>query len=492
MPRKSSPAFESIADLYGDVVQDAPSVLYVDNAPPSAAAGPPRDSDLALDPETLSARRRRPPPGRVRDAAVEFRDDNGLISGIVLLHGLLTVVTLGLWRFWMKSNTRAAIWSHTTLEDEPLEWLGKGAELFVGFLFAVVFLAAMLAAANLAIAFLGVSWAVDFETMMLVQALVTLVVGIEPLRQYARYRVRRYRLSRTRWKGIRFGMDGSGLSVVRLWAMWTPFVLLSGFLLFPVWRWARERHLARRMRWGDARFRLVQGPGPLILPWLCFWSGCAFLVALALSPQLRALLGPFDPVVIWQRGLFGSIAMLMTTVFVLWLLWTAYRAAELRTFLGGLEVGGARLRSSLSMMHLVDAYFMVGKRNIWPGLAVYVLIALVTAIPFYGAFSVEMADPRAESLIEGLQYAEGTLFEGFATWRAQSLVIMAMILNYALAAVFQMWLWIYVYGKRVHEHICDTLQVEGLHHLDAVRQGARDRQTQAEGFADALDLGAAA
>jgi len=484
MPRKSSAALESIADLYGDVVQDAPSVLYQDDSPP-----PPRE---ALEPAAVSSEARARPMGRSRDGEVEFRDDNGLISGIVLLHGLITVATLGLWRFWMKSNTRAAMWSHTTLEDEPLEWLGKGSELLIGFLIAIVFIAATLASANLAIAFLGVSWAVDFETMMLVQMLITVGVALEPLRQYAKYRVRRYRLSRTRWKGIRFGMDGSGLSVVLLWAAWTPFVLATGFLLFPLWRWSRERHLARRMRWGDARFKLAKGPGALIVPWLFFWAGGVFLVSLAASPQLRALLGPFDPVVIWQRGLFGSVAMLMTTGFVMWLLWTGYRAAELRTFIGGLEVGGARLRSSLSAMHLVDAYFMVAKRNIWPGLLVYVLIAIVTAIPFYGAFSVEMADPRAESLIEGLQYAEGTLFEGFATWRAQSLIIMAMILNYALAAVFQMWLWIYVYGKRVHEHICDTLQIEGLHHLDAVRQSARDRERQAEGFADALDLGAAA
>ncbi|MEO1689710.1 MAG: hypothetical protein AAFU61_17595, partial [Pseudomonadota bacterium] len=72
------------------------------------------------------------------------------------------------------------------------------------------------------------------------------------------------------------------------------------------------------------------------------------------------------------------------------------------------------------------------------------------------------------------------------------LVIMALLLNYALAAVFQMWLWIYVYGKRVHEHICDTLTIEGLERLDDVHQGARDRAVQAEGFADALDMGAAA
>ena len=285
-----------------------------------------------------------------------------------------------------------------------------------------------LSAANLAVAFLGIGAIEDFETLAMRQALVVAAVAILPLRQYALFRVRRYRLSRTRWRGIRFGMDGSGLSMVRLWVLWTPLVVLSAGFAFPLWRWARERHMARRMRWGQARFTLEGNAFRLLPAFLPFYAAVALIGAAAISPGVRTALGPFDPYVVANAGPVAIVAMGATVAFVLWALWTTYRAAEIRCVLGGLGLEGARLRSTLSATHLIDAYFLVMRRNLWPGIGGYIFIGIVTAVPLFSAVGAEMSSFGEGGLL-GSEGLEQQLFEGFTTWRAQGLVLMSMVLN---------------------------------------------------------------
>ncbi|MEM6440351.1 MAG: DUF898 family protein [Pseudomonadota bacterium] len=547
--------YEPISDLFGDVVQDKPSEFYLSDeeqaeerrlaleaarraeaaqetateasaqteaelqpdapepsaqidgrtapgpAPhPSAPDAPPRGGRRRFSQRLSVPPPKGPPPparggsswdGPSGDVAVQYQDDHGLLSSVVITHGLLSVLSLGIWRFWMKTQTRVVLWSHTKIGEEPLEWTGKGRELLIGFLIAAVFLACTLAVANLAIAFLGIGTAENFQTMAAAQAAVVAGVALLPLRQYALFRARRYRLSRTRWRGIRFGMDGSGLTIVGLWALWTPVVVLTAGLAFPLWRWAREKHMARRMRWGQERFTLSGHAFTLMPAFLPLYTALALAGGAAISPGVRKAMGPFDPLAVAEAGPFAIIGMALISVSLLWVMWMSYRAAEIRAVLGGLSLRGARLRSKLTAMHLIEAYFLVMRKNLWPGIGVYIFIAIITAIPLVSAVGAEINTFGAGGLL-GSERLERELFEGFTTWRAQGLILMAMLLNYVLYAVFQLWLWVGVYAKRVHENICNTLTVEGVEHLEELRQSARDQGVEAEGFADALDIGAAA
>src|SRR5690606_18489998 len=51
---------------------------------------------------------------------------------------LLTIVTLGICRFWATTRERQYFWSRTRFVDERLEWAGTGMELFIGFLLVLV------------------------------------------------------------------------------------------------------------------------------------------------------------------------------------------------------------------------------------------------------------------------------------------------------------------------------------------------------------------
>src|SRR5262249_10311170 len=106
-----------------------------------------------------------------------------LIRGAVLL-----MVTLGIHPFWLTTHVRRLLWSNTEIAGEPLEYTGTALELVLGFLVAIAILIPIYAGFFLAALDLGLlgklSGVIAFAALGL-------------LGQYAIYRARRYRLTRT-------------------------------------------------------------------------------------------------------------------------------------------------------------------------------------------------------------------------------------------------------------------------------------------------------
>jgi hypothetical protein len=125
---------------------------------------------------------------------------------LLLRNFLLTIVTLGIYRFWAKTRVRKFFWQRTKLLDEPLEYLGTGGELFVGFLIAIVVLVPFGAVYSL-LQFLmvGMEGALPIIIQVVYYTIIAFLIPV------AIYRMRRYRLTRTAWRGVRFGLDGSAL-----------------------------------------------------------------------------------------------------------------------------------------------------------------------------------------------------------------------------------------------------------------------------------------
>ena len=74
-----------------------------------------------------------PPPAYKRRMAAY---DGGVwrLYKIVLINLTLTLLTLGLYRFWAKTRLRRFLWVHATIDDDRLEYAGTGNELLLGFL----------------------------------------------------------------------------------------------------------------------------------------------------------------------------------------------------------------------------------------------------------------------------------------------------------------------------------------------------------------------
>lgn len=125
---------------------------------------------------------------------IEYVGAAGELWPIVLMNLLLTIVTLGIYRFWAKTNIRQYLWSHTRFDGEPFDYTGTGGELFMGAL--IVFLV-----------FIPVSIGLSYGMTLYPEMGLYVVIGLYPffifLMGVAIYRAQVYRMSRTNWRRIR-------------------------------------------------------------------------------------------------------------------------------------------------------------------------------------------------------------------------------------------------------------------------------------------------
>src|SRR5258708_26644642 len=116
--------------------------------------------------------------------------------------------------------------SSTSVEGDVREYTGTAKELLIGFLFAL----AILLPIYLVYFFIGL----EAERLQAF-ASIPLVLFFYLFTQFAIYRARRYRLTRTVWRGGRFWMAGSGSDYAWRSALWSLFFVLTLGLPLP-WR----------------------------------------------------------------------------------------------------------------------------------------------------------------------------------------------------------------------------------------------------------------
>jgi uncharacterized membrane protein YjgN (DUF898 family) len=119
---------------------------------------------------------------------------------------LLTIVTLGIYRFWAKARERRYLWSRTRFIDDSLEWTGTGKEMFIGFLVVMLVLLPLF----LGLRFLLEALALRGQALAAGLLVLALYLGLFYLIGVASFRALRYRLSRSWWHGIRGGSDDGG------------------------------------------------------------------------------------------------------------------------------------------------------------------------------------------------------------------------------------------------------------------------------------------
>ena len=128
-----------------------------------------------------------------------------------------------------------------------MEYTGRGKELLFGFLFALTVLVPVFFVYFLA--------GLAFELYKFFASL-PLYVIFYMFGQFAVYRARRYRLTRTVWRGVRFWMTGSGWSYACRAMRWLPIAIITLGFACPWQMAALERYKFRRIFYGalPARF----------------------------------------------------------------------------------------------------------------------------------------------------------------------------------------------------------------------------------------------
>lgn len=206
---------------------------------------------------------------------------------------LLTIVTLGFYRFWATTRSRRYLWAQTRFIDERLEWTGTGKELFIGFIFAVILFGIplfMLSFGLQALAFRGYVAVAAMLTLPM-YGMLLYVFGL------ARFRALRYRLSRTYWHGIRGGSHSAGWRYGWSW-VWKSVV--GGFFFGLMLPWSMCELWNERwnsMSFGPHEFTSGAQHGPVLKRLLlCYALGLVLIIAaFSIIGMLVATIAPALP-----------------------------------------------------------------------------------------------------------------------------------------------------------------------------------------------------
>ncbi len=379
--------------------------------------------------------------------------------------GIFTLLTLGFYRFWMKTRLRRWYWSSIRPGGDPLEYTGQPIEKLIGFLIAVCILAFYLAIINLLLMF--ASYALFSSNVI---AYLASFAGVVPVLFYARYRARRYVLARTRWRAVRFGLDKGAwrYSAVALW-QWVTVIVSLG-LLWPRKTFRLEKFITDRTAFGSVKLR-QNGKWQILLP-------AAAHLFIGVSFTLFTILAAVE--MSWETDDPNDVPFLnllfLTIPYAIFGL-VYYNVEAMRILANHKTAGGIGLVARPRVARIL-------RINILGYLGIALVILPVLVVLGFSIAAISSLD-----LFNMSGQEEGPIS---TIWRLPSWILTAMtVLLYF--AVFLLWFVLRhaLITMPVIRHYAETLTLTGAHTLPEVSQKARDDFAEAEGFAEALDLGAA-
>ena len=367
-----------------------------------------------------------PPP--LPPLSVTFSGARSEFFRLVSRGAAIELITLGFYRFWLATDIRRHLWVNTSVDGDSDEYTGRGKELLIGFLFAMAILVPIYLAY-----FLVTVEAERYEGF----ASIPLLISFYAFGQFAIYRARRYRLTRTVWRGVRFWMDGSGWAYAGRAMLWTLLAVLTLGLAWP-WRAAAlERYKMRHSHYGDLRGDF-EGRG-----WEFFKQA-------------------------WYLWLIAPFAILLFPL--LPFVYAQFKAVEWRWWLSGIRFGGVRLESSLPVNAFHGLY--------WNVIGWFILLSLVYVI-YLGAV-IALGTSLLGLGKDGLPQAQA-----LAT---QMLLVVAMVPGYiALILAVNVVMRLYLV-RDMWAVALDSVRVYGIEAMANVAARGDLASALGEGFADGLDV----
>jgi uncharacterized membrane protein YjgN (DUF898 family) len=364
------------------------------------------------------------------------------------------------------------LWANTEIAGETLEYTGTALELLLGFLVAVAILIPVYTGFFLATLDLGL-----FGKLSGVIAFGALGV----LGQYAVYRARRYRLTRTIYRGLRFHQTGSAWAYALRASLWWIASGITIGLAYPFQLASLERYKMRNTFYGDLAGRFDGWGLRLFLRGLPMWIAIvapiavtvgAFLEVVDFQALADATAAGGDDVMSRIESTNPALAsvlvfaMLMggASVTISALVYPAFQALMLCWWSSGLRFGEIEMQSSLRTLQVYGVYI----RFLWFAILFAILAAIVGAIgvAVIGAITADTSN------LSGEVAATGIALVGY--------VFVALGFSTVYRATVMLSLW---------QLGMESLQLSGLSALETVKATGRPSSALGEGLADALNVG---
>jgi len=359
---------------------------------------------------------------------VGFSGSRGEFFDLAKRGAALELVTLGFYRFWLLTDIRRHLWANTLVDGDAAEYTGRGKELLIGFLVALAILVPI---------YLGY-FLIGLEAERLQAfASIPLVAFFYLFGQFAIYRARRYRLTRTVWRGVRFWMRGSGWIYALRASLWGLLVVVTLGLALP-WRTAAlERYKMRHSHYGDLQGSF-EGRG-----WEFFKRG-------------------------WWLWLLTPVALYLTPLapFV----YGAFKAVEWRWWLSGIRFGGVRLESKLPRSRLIGLY--------WKVIGWIVVLGLVFTV-YLGLAASLVASMGGDGFAESLKSPDIMKSIPLLVLAGAGYLMFVLSINVVIRVYLVRDLWV---------RVLESINIHGIEAAANVSARGDLANALGEGFADGLDV----
>lgn len=175
---------------------------------------------------------------------LSFHGKGGEYFGIVIVNWLLTIITLGIYYPWAKAAQLKYLYGATALNNDRFAFHGTGKEMFKGFIKAILIF----------IVIFGVLFLFIRLNMPIVGFILFYLcfIAIVPLAIHGSYR---YRMSRTSWRGIRFGYRGDKKELIINFFKWFLLTIVT-IGIYGAWMAINLRkYVLGKVRFGDMEFK---------------------------------------------------------------------------------------------------------------------------------------------------------------------------------------------------------------------------------------------
>jgi uncharacterized membrane protein YjgN (DUF898 family) len=407
------------------------------------------------------------------DGVVRFLGNDRAYWRLLVRGAVLLLVTLGLYRFWLATDIRRFLWSHTEIAGDTLEYNGLATELLIGFLVAV----AILVPVYIGFFVLAIEFGPAAEMSGALGLLLLALFG-----NFAIYRARRYRLTRTVFRGLRFNQSGSAFIYAVLALFWWFMIALTLGLAYPWAQASLQRYKMRRTSYGDLPGRFEGSGSSLFVRGFPMWLlvmgpllfGAAAMVRLvdwqALSGSIaRGDRDALDRLETSSPEFALAIGVGLTSIAAAaaaaLLFYPVFQALMLRWWTSGLRFGPLTVTSHLSTGPVYRVYLRFLAYALVFALAALVMGAIGLAVIGLLLGSVQnsrLSEYLATAIVVG-EYVVVAL--GFST-------------IYQVVVKFGLW--------RLG---AQSLELSGTDALDSVRAAGTPSSAVGEGLADALNVG---
>jgi uncharacterized membrane protein YjgN (DUF898 family) len=410
-------------------------------------------------------------PGVVAPAGgpVRFRGRPGLLWRLLARGAVLLMLTLGIYRFWLTTDVRRFLWSNTELAGDSFEYSGTARELLLGFLIAIAVLV------PLYIAFFMLALALGPAGEALSSPVGFLVLTL--LGHYAVYRARRYRLTRTIYRGVRFHQTGSAWRYAVCALFWWTLIVLTLGLAYPFAQARLESFKMRNTFFGNLPGSFAGSGLRLLMRGFALWfvAIVPFTIGLVLTfrdidwKALAAATGG-DDAASWLEVSGLADAVVYGTLTGIWLLlsfallYPIFQAVLLRWWASGLRFGEVTVTSHLRTAQVFGVY----ARFLWYTFLFTLVAAVILTAGWLGL----------RQLIGELDSARDEI----VTTVVGLVAYVAIALGYSAIyqATVRLGLW---------RCVAESLDLTNQATLELVSAAGQAASPVGEGLADALSVG---